>query len=98
MSKRETQKDLQKKGASVWEFLILDEVDRENVQELHVAARPVMNPGDEGEGCIYFDHWAEQVACWGFDDLIGYDGPPPKLLEEAERFFRNWMDQKVNSA
>lgn len=78
---------------SYWEFLFLDEIYRKDRQELHVAARPILNPGEIGEGCIYFDNEIGQVACWGFDDLIDFSGPPPHLLEEAEGIFRKWLSK-----
>ena len=76
-----------------WEFLVLEEVYRDGRKELHVEAWPILNPSAVGEGCIYFDYHINRIACWGFDDLIDYSGPPPYLLEEAEAFFQKWLNK-----
>ena len=82
-----------KSETKFWEFLVLEEVYQDGRKELHVAARPILNPSAVGEGCIYFDYHINHIACWGFDDLIDYSGPPPYLLEEAEAFFQKWLDK-----
>ncbi len=77
----------------LWQFHILGETYRDDHKEVYVAARLIQNPGEVGEGCIYFDTAVNRIAFWGFDDLIGYD-IPPRLLEDGEIWFEQWLARK----